>query len=220
MSNDKSTVDDITLDLDDSPTNDSSADEAERSDDSLEETESDDEVGTELDLDPEKEQEAKREAAALQHAKSWAAKIVSGKADYEDIPANHRYLIPKVKALLGQKEEVTEKERPTSANHSVKVLVKYETLKDKVQNASRTKQQTQLLKSEFDLLISKGFDPHEALKRAIKEAEIDLSEPAVMPKVKLGGSPSTSEKKKYTGLEDTNKMNREELANFLNNRPR
>lgn len=220
MSNDKSTADDISLDLEDSDANDSSADEAERSDDSIDESE--DEVGTDLDLEPEKEEDkaAKREAAVKQHAKAYAAKIILGKATYDDIPSNHKYLVPHIKALLGQKEESKdEKQKSSKTTYDVSTLVKFETLKAKVQQAPRTIQQNKILNSEFNLLLSKGFEPDVALKRAIKEAEVDLSEPAAMPKIKVGGSPKVI-KQKFTGNEDPNKMSREELADYIANRPR
>jgi len=216
MSNDDKHGDtDLSLDLEDVITNDSSVDDAERSDDQS------DEVGTELDLEPEEvsseDKAQKREQAAEAHAKSWAGKIVSGKATYDDIPKNHQYLVPMIEKLLGKKEEVKQA-KPSSAE--IMSIVRFEALKEKLKSTDLEPNQVKDLNAEFKELMATGkFDADVALKKAIKYAGVVIGERAEMPKIKSGSTPATS-KPKFTGTEDPNTMSRSELAEFLANRPR
>lgn len=209
MSNDKQhSVNDLSLDLEDTNADDLSIDDTERS-----EEQSEDEVGTDLDLDLEKAKEdekaARREEATEQHAKSWAGKIVSGKATYADIPANHQYLIPKVQALLGVKEEVK-----AEKGMSPKEIVQFELKKERLKSLDLEPEQVKLLNTKWKHYMSKGWTPNEALEEAIEVARIDLTGyKAELPKIRLGGNPVAS-KLKFVGNEDPTKMSRKELAEY------
>lgn len=211
MSNDpQHDVSDLSLDLEDATVNDLSIDDTERS-----EEESDDEVGANLDLSPSKDEEGdkakRREEAASQHAKSWAGKIVSGKATYADIPENHQYLVPKVKALLGQKEEVKNEN-----GMSAKEVVQFELKKERLKSLQLEPEQVKLLNTKFKYYVDKmKMEPNEALEEAIEFARVDLNGyRAELPKIRIGGNPAPS-KTKFEGNEDPTKMSRKELAEFI-----
>jgi len=206
MSNDVTHGDnDLSLDLEDVSADDPSMDDAERSDNS--------DVSTELDLsfeDQDAEKVDLKEKAADDHAKSWAARIVSGKATYEDIPANHQYLLPKVRALLGQKEEV----KPKKSDADPRAMLRFELKKDKLQNLDLEPKQVKTLNDKFKYYLGKGFAPDEALNEAIEFAGVDFKAVrAIQAQIKTGDAVKSS-KPKYEGTEDPNKMSLKELAEY------
>lgn len=218
MSNDERR-DDVELELD-IPTDDGadpSIDEGERSGDEPDGVTTDD-----LDLDSgekpedEKAKQQRREAAVLQHARAWASKIVAGKATYENIPDNHKYLIPRIKELLGQQEKPVDKpagDPDKTARMTQEQAVQFELLKRDLRKLPLTKEQIEIFNSKKRLFLSRGFNPLEAFREAIESAKIDLEQVVDQPKVKMGGKPGES-KKVFTGTEDPNKMTRKELAEF------
>lgn len=221
MPNDGSTADtDLELDLQDANANDGSMDDGERSEDD----QSEDEVTENLDLESEKDDKSdeadkaqKREESADNHARSYAAKIISKKATLEDIPANHAYLIPRVKALLGLKdsEKVVKKEEKSSAGKlSVDQQIDLRYFKDKLRAADYDSNQAKTFNEEKNLLLSRGFNLLEAITKAARYAGIDVdAKRADMPKIKTGGSPKL-EKTKFTGEEDSTKMSRKQLKAY------
>lgn len=230
MSDDvKHGADDLDLELQDGGTDDRSMDDADRSEE--DDKSSEDASGTSLDLDPDEGQDdtkAKAKAAATEHAKSWAGKIAAGKAKLADIPANHQYLVPEVKALLraamGEDEKVTKKEKPAKAapagKYSNGSMVRYELTKEKLQATDLEPAQVKTLNAEFKDALSHGYDPDVALKRAIREAGVTLGATADdMPTIKQGSKNPNDPKRKFDGTEDPNKMSRKELAEFTAAQP-
>ena len=129
------------------------------------------------------------------------------------MPKNHQYLLPRIKDLLGQKEEKKEPEKATSL--TPKEEVHLEILKEKLRSADLEPEQVKTFNEKKKLFLSKGFNELEAIQEAIDYARIDVN--AVrqdQPKIKTGGQPKTSEVK-FTGTEDTSKMSRRELADYI-----
>lgn len=230
MSDDvKHGADDLDLEIHDASTDDRSMDDADRSDEDDESTE--DESGTSLDLDPDEgkdDTKAKAKAAATEHAKAWAGKIATGKATLADIPANHQYLIPEVKAILraaaGEEEKANKKDKPAKAapagKYSNGSMVRFELTKEKLQATDLEPDQVKILNAEFKDALSHGYDPDVALKRAIREAGVTLGATAEdMPTIKQGSKPTNAPKTKFDGTEDPNKMSRKELAEFTAAQP-
>lgn len=221
MSNDEKHDDsDLSLDLEDTSVDDTSVDEDERSDDS---EESEDEVVTDLDLsNKDNEKAKKRDESVNASVKTWAGRIVSGKATYANIPANHQYLIPKIKALLGHKEEVKETQQNDRAEivREVQAQNRYEILLEKINKTSRTSEQNKILQAEYTVQIKAGISKDVALEKARKFAEVDIDEAADQPRIKTGsGELKSKTKVVYDGTENPNKFSRKQLAEAIASQP-
>lgn len=159
----------------------------------------------------------KREQAAEAHARAYAAKIIAKTKTFDDIPENHKYLIPKVRELLGleKKPEVKPAEKSTKKPAmSPKEEVQFELRKEKLKAADISQSQLDKLNKRFEYLSGKGFSPVEALDEAITYAQIDVSiQRKEIPTIKTGGAPDSGVTH-YEGTEDPSKMSRKDLAAY------
>lgn len=156
-----------------------------------------DDVSTDEDSEPlsiendEEEQEDSQlspaEKFAQEQAANLAAKIKAGKLTLDKLESsNQKWLVPTVKALLGdavegKKEAVVTEDVRAIAQSEVKQMLEAEKAKAAFQameatlkDAPLSKEQISLLKAEYNEIKKHSYD-HKALEKAIKLAGIDLA---------------------------------------------
>nr|QGH72384.1 MAG: hypothetical protein [Podoviridae sp. ctka020] len=166
-----------------------------------------------MNLSPDSEDNKKREHTE-KHARAWAAKIIAQKATLDDIPENHKYLVPEIQKFLGQPKKEEPKVEPKKSSVSSHELVQFELRKEKLQQLDITATQAKTLEQRFKYLRSKSFGLVEALDEAISFAGVNINRKEKdTPEIKPGGAPEES-KIRYEGTEDPNKMSRKELQQY------
>jgi hypothetical protein len=160
-----------------------------------------------------------REEIKRASIKSWGVKILSGEKSIDDIPADKKWMVAGVvdfvESMRGSQKPAT---KNTSAPDAVR-LVRFELLKEKVQEADLSVEDRKRLNSKYEQYKEKGFDNADALNEALDftglRGVIDGKQ-VDFPQIKTGGSaPVKQEEKQDFSSSEINTMSRAELRKLL-----
>lgn len=119
--------------------------------------------------------ESKAEAVAERQAEAYVKKIKSGEITIDQLPANLKWLKPRVEAKLGTKAEVTPPDFEEVAKKVIKEERETARYNDLISdlNDSLSRDKKVLLKERRDHFVSKGLSKLDALETAMEALNID-----------------------------------------------
>lgn len=136
---------------------------------------------TELALEDDSEEvsgkSSKAEENKLKQVNAWVKKIETGSADLADLPKNLGWLKNDIEARLEVKPDVKEIVRQELAQE--KALMKFEILKENLQDVELSADKKEKLEASFKKLRSKGLDKVDALEAAMEIAGVDFEASAI-----------------------------------------
>lgn len=122
-----------------------------------------------LDLKDEGKSLSKTEQERLKQENVWYARISTGEVDIDDLPANLKWLKPRLLARLDAQKKEPDIEAIVEKKLAEKQEAqKFASLKDTLQESRLTKLERQELESEYKDLRANGLSPSKALQKAMK----------------------------------------------------
>jgi len=177
--------------------------------------------------DSDSEQESgktsKAEVNKLKQVNAWVKKIEEGVADLDELPKNLGWLKKDIEARLEVKPDVKEIVRQELAQE--KASMKFELMKENLQDIDLTPTQKEKLEASFKKLRSKGLDKVDSLEAAMEIAGVDFEASAIdsrrrrmaLPKPGKGAAKFTTESLKNAPYSEVKKAipSREKRMEFL-----